>query len=63
MISQGKIAFKTCTHMVYIPASYLRSLSLMDYGEEVGDHKSLEDAVDYWLLTEILNTIGQHSIL
>lgn len=63
MISEGKIAFKTCTHLVYIPASYLRSLSLIDYSEVVAGHKSLEDAIDYWFLTEILNAIGQHSIL
>lgn len=62
MLSEGKISFKTCPRQVRIPASYLARLSEVSYSTD-SEPKSLEEAIDHWLLCEILNGIGQHSIL
>ena len=63
MLAEGKIAFKTCSRHVRIPASYFARLSQISYEDRSEEPKSLEDAVHHWLLCETLNAIGQHSIL
>lgn len=63
MLAEGKICFKTCSRQVRIPASYFARLSETAYEGRSNEPKSIEEAVHHWLLCEILNGIGQHSIL
>lgn len=62
MLKEGKISFKTCSRQVRIPASHFATLSLQVYDPSL-EPSSLENAVHHWLLVEILNAIGNHSIL
>ncbi|EDR07311.1 uncharacterized protein LACBIDRAFT_299099 [Laccaria bicolor S238N-H82] len=57
MASQGRISFQTCSKSVRFPACRILGLA----GEN--NHTPFHDRFDYWILTEILEAIGGHSIL
>jgi hypothetical protein len=61
MAHNGKIGFRTCTQTVLIPTSYIIRLASTLYSASTEPH-SFSDAIDHWLLCEILNAIGNHTI-
>jgi hypothetical protein len=61
MMRHGKVSFKTCYHTAHIPASYIIQLAAMDYSNDT-EPGSFRDAVHDWLLCEILNAIGNHTV-
>lgn len=62
MITEGKLAFRTCFRQAFIPVSYLSYLNCQAYNSDL-EPKTVKDAVDHWLLTEIMGAIGSHTIL
>jgi hypothetical protein len=63
MIREGKINFKTCFSKVLIPASYFVRLALAQQSSsDASGPSSFRDAVDHWLLCEVLNAIGNHTM-
>jgi len=58
MIAEGKLCFCTCPKEVRIPAPYLQKLAA-----GAVDAEAFQKVFDHWLLCEILNGIGGHSIL
>jgi hypothetical protein len=61
MIREGKINFKTCFSKALIPASYFIYLARQSSSDTSGP-STFRDAVDHWLLCEILNAIGNHTM-
>jgi hypothetical protein len=61
MIPQGKFSFRTCFRQAFIPASYLLNLTRQSYSGD-SEPKTLQDAVNHWLLIEILGAIGGHTV-
>lgn len=59
MIDEGKINFKTCFSKVLIPASYIIRLAIQNSSL---DSHIFQRAVDHWLLCEVLNAIGNHTV-
>lgn len=55
---EGKLCFRTCAKEVRIPVPYLQKI-----GAAATDAESFQKAFDHWMLLEILNGIGGHSIL
>lgn len=62
MIRQGKIGFRTCFQGVLIPTSYIIQLARASYSGAKEPH-CFQDAFDNWLLLEVLNAIGQHTVI
>ncbi len=63
-VSEGKICFRTCFRSAFIPASYVVKLAEQNYEDVTqGQPSSFTDAFEYWILTEILCSIGGHTIL
>ncbi|KAJ6529943.1 hypothetical protein DFH09DRAFT_1327201 [Mycena vulgaris] len=60
-MAQGLISFHTCSRFARIPMSKLINLHNTTYPTQ--DDTSFEDAVDGWLLLQILNAIGKVSML
>ncbi|KAJ6540077.1 hypothetical protein DFH09DRAFT_1323321 [Mycena vulgaris] len=60
-MAQGLISFRTCSRFARIPMSKLIDLRNTTYPTQ--DDTSFEDAVDGWLLLQILNAIGKVSML
>ncbi|KAJ7477496.1 hypothetical protein FB451DRAFT_1173045 [Mycena latifolia] len=58
---QGTISFRTCSRVARIPMSKLVELSQATYPTE--DEADFEGAIDNWLLLQILNAIGNVSML
>lgn len=58
----GTISFRTCFRTVRFPAEYVVRLASAVYspGSEPGSFKK---ACHHWLLVEILNAIGNHTML
>ncbi|KAJ6487355.1 hypothetical protein DFH09DRAFT_1456837 [Mycena vulgaris] len=56
-MAQGLISFHTCSRFARIPMSKLINLHNTTYPTQ--DDTSFEDAVDGWLLLQILNAIGK----
>jgi hypothetical protein len=58
----GEIFFRTCLKQARIPLSYIRDLFDKDYptrngaGEEI-EPRSLQQAIDTWLFTQITQAI------
>jgi hypothetical protein len=63
MLAHGKISFRTCLRQVRFPASYFAILSGLNYGTLHPELTSLDKAIEHWILVELLNAIGGHSIL
>jgi hypothetical protein len=61
MICEGKINFKTCFSKALIPASYFVRLAQQSFSGTLGT-STFRDAVANWLLCEILNAIGNHTM-
>jgi hypothetical protein len=61
LLVEGKIVFHTCYHQVEVPATYL--VRIMRAPHANGDTNSVSNAVHHWFLTEVLNAIGNHTIL
>ncbi|KAF9473603.1 hypothetical protein BDN70DRAFT_816990 [Pholiota conissans] len=62
MIDAGKICFKTCISQMKVPAKHIIVLARGTYTSNAEPH-SFQAAFDHWLLCEILNSLGNHSIL
>ncbi|KAJ7181278.1 hypothetical protein C8R46DRAFT_885532 [Mycena filopes] len=67
-MANGTVIFRSCLRSARIPLSYLIDLHRASYPaiDEAGNPTApltLEDAIDDWLLTEILGSIGDLSIL
>jgi hypothetical protein len=64
MMGQGRISFRTCSCTARFPAKYITGLAQASYPPVLGEEPaSFDDAFDHWLLCELLNAIGGHSIL
>ena len=63
MAAEGKISYATCSQSAYIPISYTVKLAKASYPDPRGEPKCFIDAVHHWLLCEILNAVGTHTIL
>jgi hypothetical protein len=63
MIHQGKVAFKTCFHLVLIPASYVLHLANQAYPTTGPNPTCFHDAFNHWILCETLNAIGNHTVV
>jgi hypothetical protein len=61
MLREGKVCFRTCFQRVLIPASYVIMLATKAYST-TNEPRSFREAFDHWLLCEILNAIGNHTI-
>ncbi|KAJ3967385.1 hypothetical protein EV361DRAFT_930974 [Lentinula raphanica] len=63
LLEHGTIAFKTCTRMMQVPASYLLKLlgASHDSGPAPSDH--VEDSIFHWLLVQILSAIGTYNVV
>ncbi|KAI0311373.1 hypothetical protein OF83DRAFT_1087743 [Amylostereum chailletii] len=61
MRRQGTISFRMCFSTARIPAEYVISLAAEVYagGREP---RTFEDAFDHWMLTQILTSIGGHTM-
>ena len=57
MIYQSKVAFRTCFHLVLIPASYVIQLANQAYSTMRSQPFSFCNAFDHWMLCETLNAI------
>ena len=57
MALQGRISFRTCSKSVRFPARWILGLAAES------DHIPFQNRFDHWVLTEILEAIGGHSIL
>lgn len=62
MMREGTICFQTCTKQVKVPLPYLEKLADATYAAET-EPASFQAAFDHWFLCELLNAIGNHSIL
>lgn len=62
MLAEGKICFRTCFHQARIPISHLDTLTQASYSLDKEPH-SVRDAIDHWLLCELLVAIGGHTIV
>jgi hypothetical protein len=67
MMRQGKISFRTCFRSARIPLSHLvdlcsRSYPAKDKGGSNIEPFTMQQAIDDWLLVEILNGIGDHTV-
>jgi hypothetical protein len=60
-MAQGMISFRTCSRTARIPMSKLLELHYATY--PTADAATFEDAVDNWILLQILNAIGKVSML
>lgn len=60
MIAHGKICFRTCYQRAALPWSYIIRLAEQVY--PTADYKDFESAFTQWLICEILNAIGNHTI-
>ena len=64
MMDQGRISFQTCSRTARFPAKYITVLAQASYPPvSGGEPATFDDAFDHWLLCELLNAIGGHSIL
>ncbi|KAJ7667002.1 hypothetical protein DFH06DRAFT_1185214 [Mycena polygramma] len=66
MMDEGKIAFRTCFRTARIPVIYLIELGRRSYPAQDKEGNSIEpftlhQAVEHWLLVEILGGIGDHT--
>ncbi|EIN10150.1 hypothetical protein PUNSTDRAFT_63951, partial [Punctularia strigosozonata HHB-11173 SS5] len=61
MARQGKISFRTCFRMAHLPIQYILALVGASYLED-SEPRSLQAAVDHWLLCECSGAIGGHTI-
>nr|GAT53548.1 predicted protein [Mycena chlorophos] len=59
IMQAGKVAVRSCFHEVKIPIPHLDQLLEATY--PVGDLATLQDAIDNWLLVELLELAGRHS--
>ena len=66
MMKQGVICFRTCYNLMLIPAAFVRSLAISVLDTTEGDVNekcvALTKALDSWMLLQVVNTIGKHSI-
>lgn len=62
MASEGKISYATCFQSACIPISYALKLAEASYPDPSGEPKSFVEAVHHWLVCEILNAVGAHTI-
>ena len=62
LAAQGKIRFATCEQSVTIPVSFLVHLLKADYNESK-ESTSCTDAINNWLLLELLNAVRGHTLL
>ncbi|KAK6974739.1 hypothetical protein R3P38DRAFT_2811607 [Favolaschia claudopus] len=67
LMALGKISFRTCFRTARIPVSYLNHLASQSYPAKDKDGNetepfTLQQAIDHWLLVEILGGIGDHSM-
>ena len=62
LANMGTVSFRTCFRSVRFPASYLVQLATARYNPG-SEPASFIDAYHSWLLIEILNSIGNHSIV
>lgn len=64
MMGQGRISFRTCSRTARLPGKYIIGLAQTSYPPVPGgEPASFDNAFDHWLLCELLNAIGGHSIL
>ncbi|KAK6987955.1 hypothetical protein R3P38DRAFT_2574134, partial [Favolaschia claudopus] len=68
LMALGKISFRTCFRTARIPVSYLNHLASQSYPAKDKDGNetepfTLQQAIDHWLLVEILGGIGDHSMV
>lgn len=61
MLAHGKVCFRTCYQRASLPASYILKLAEQHY--PTPEFKNFQDAFDQWFLCEVLNAIGNHTIL
>ena len=63
-MEEGKIVWRTCFRKAVIPACHIAALADEVYFlDAVNEPSSLRNAIDSWLLLEILTVIGNHGIL
>ena len=63
MASEGKISYGTCFQITMLPITYVLKLARAHYPDPSGEPGSFVEAVYHWLLCEILNAIGSHTIV
>lgn len=61
MMAEGKICFRTCFSQARIPMSYIQRLMGASHSPDREPH-SAHDAIEHWLLYELLSAIGSHTI-
>ncbi|KAJ3503361.1 hypothetical protein NLJ89_g8472 [Agrocybe chaxingu] len=62
MMQEGKLSFKTCFKQVRFPLPYIAKLAAADYSPEV-EPASFQMAFNHWVLCEVLNGIGDHTMI
>ncbi|KAK7439976.1 hypothetical protein VKT23_017229 [Stygiomarasmius scandens] len=58
-LEEGKISFRTCSMVVRVPGMYIKNLIDQCHADNV----SVLPRLHHWLLCEVLNAIGKHSML
>jgi len=61
MLREGRISFQTCFSKVLIPATHIINIAA-ESSSSGADQTSFFHAVDHWLLCEVLNAIGSHTV-
>jgi hypothetical protein len=59
MIESGKINFRTCFSKTLIPATFI--IGIASHFSSSGS-TDFQNAIDHWLLCEVLNAIGNHTV-
>ena len=62
MASDGKVSYEMCFQTVWISISYILKLAEASYPDPSGKPRKFLEAVHHWLLCEVLNTVGSHTI-
>ena len=62
MASKGKVSYTMCFQTVWIPISYILKLVEASYPDPSSEPRNFLEAVHHWLLCEVLNTVGSHTI-
>ncbi|KAJ7433976.1 hypothetical protein FB451DRAFT_1470353 [Mycena latifolia] len=58
---QGIACFRTCSHSMFYPATYVLDLASNQYNEDT-EPSSFQNAFDDWMLRQCLVAIGRHSM-
>ncbi|KAJ3837371.1 hypothetical protein F5878DRAFT_539528, partial [Lentinula raphanica] len=63
LLEHGTIAFKTCTRMMQVPASYLLKLLGASHDNGLEPSRDVKDRIFHWFLVQLLSAIGSYNVV